>query len=1208
MPGGDKMDRKMITVDGCTACAHVVHATNEIITIYPITPSTPIAEICDIKSASGEVNIWGSVPMVSQMQSEAGVAGSIHGSLTAGALTSTASASQGLLLLIPDMYKIAGELTPTVFHVTARSLAAQALCIFGDHSDVMAARATGFGMLCSRDVQEAMDFALIAQSATLEARVPFIHFFDGFRTSHEIKKIEELSFDDMRAMIDDDLVYAHRSRALSPDRPMIRGTSQNPDVYFQGRETVNRFYNQTPSIVQKAMDKFNGIVGRQYKLFDYFGDPEAERVIVMMGSGGETVLSTINVLNAGGERLGLVQVRLFRPFDISAFAQALPVSVKSIAVLDRTKEPGAIGEPLYLDVRTAIGEAMEKGSARFKAYPKIVGGRYGLGSKEFSPAMVKAVVENLSEKEPKNHFTVGINDDVTGTSLTYDSSFNIEEKGAYRAMFFGLGSDGTVGANKNTIKIIGSETANYAQGYFVYDSKKSGALTTSHLRFGSEEIRNPYLLTGADFIACHNPVFLERFNILDHADTGATFLLTTSHSGETVWDTLPVEIQEQLISKKMKFYIIDAMALAGEIGLGGRINMIMQTAFFVISGIIPKEQAVEAIKKEIKKTYGKKGGMILDMNYAAVDKALQNIVQVQVPGKVTSMSRLRPPVPDYAPDFVRNVTARMLNGKGDELPVSAMPADGTWPTGTTQYEKRNIAIKIPIWEPDVCIQCGLCSFVCPHSTIRIRATDSSNLKDAPENFKSADAKGKELEGLKYIVQVAPEDCTGCGSCVFVCPAHKKDAEGKPMPDFKAINMRSHEQFRNIEADNYSFFLGLPETDPSRFNIKTIKGSQFMMPLFEYHSACAGCGETPYIKLLTQFFGDRLFIGNATGCSSIYGGNLPTTPYTKLRNGKGPAWSNSLFEDNAEFALGMRLAVDKFAAQALELLERIAQNSTYSKIRELSEAIKKADQTTQEKIEEQRSRVEELKRSLAGDNSREAKSLLSLADYLVEKSVWAVGGDGWAYDIGFGGLDHVLASGKNINILVLDSEVYSNTGGQMSKSTPLSATAQFAAGGKRTPKKSLGLMMTTYGNIYVAQIAFGANPAQAVKAFTEAEAYKGPSLLIGYSTCIAQGIDMTKGVEEQKKAVACGHWPLYRFNPELEAQGRNPLIIDSREPTISFEEYAYNENRYRALRLSDPELAARLMIEAEADVKRRWQYLKHMAKWSMEEQPENERSE
>lgn len=1190
------MSRRMVTVDGCTACAHVVHATNEIITIYPITPSSPIAEICDAKSAAGQVNIWGSVPMVSQMQSESGVAGSVHGSLTTGALTTTISASQGLLLIMPNMYKIAGELTPTVFHVTARALACQGLSIFGDHSDVMAVRATGFALLCSQDVQEAMDFALIAQAAALESRIPFVHFFDGFRTSHEVQKIEELTFDDMRAVIDDSQVIAHRMRGLMPDRPSLRGTAQNPDVYFQGRETVNKFYNATPAIVQKIMDKFAKVVGRQYKLFDYYGHPEAERVIVIMGSGGETALSTINALNAKGEKIGLLQVRLFRPFDTDAFAQALPASVKSIAVLDRTKEPGAIGEPLYLDVRTAVGEAMENGTARFKTYPKIVGGRYGLGSKEFTPAMVKAVLDNLSGAKPKNHFTVGINDDVAGTSLAYDESFTVEGKGAYRAMFYGLGADGTVGANKNTIKIIGSETDNYAQGYFVYDSKKSGSITTSHLRFGKEKILNPYLLSKADFIACHNPTFLEKYDMLSRAEKGATFLLTTSHPKDKVWDSLPAEVQEQLIGKGMKFYIIDAMSLAEEIGLGARINMIMQTAFFIISGIIPKEEAIRAIKAEIKKTYMKKGEKVVEMNYAAVDKALQNIVEVAVPGKVTSTMHMRPAVPADAPDFVKQVTAKIIAGKGDELPVSAMPADGTWPTATTQYEKRNIGIHIPVWEPDACIQCGQCSFVCPHATIRIKAYDPTLLKSAPSGFKSVDAKGKELEGLKFTVQVAPEDCTGCGSCVFVCPGFRKDAEGKKVPNFKAINMHTQEPLRAAEVENYKFFLGLPETDPSRYNITSLKGSQFVKPLFEYSGACAGCGETPYLKLLTQLFGDRLLIANATGCSSIYGGNLPTTPYAKRADGRGPAWGNSLFEDNAEFGMGMRLTVDKFSSQALELIDKLAQSPSYSGARELFESIKKGDQTTQAGIEKQRSRVDELKSRLQKDSSPEAKSLLSLADYLVKKSVWAVGGDGWAYDIGYGGLDQVLASGKNINILVLDTEVYSNTGGQMSKSTPLAATAQFAAGGKRTPKKNMGLIMATYGNVYVAQIAFGANPAQAVKAFSEAEAYDGSSLIIAYSTCIAQGIDMSKGIDEQKKAVACGHWPLYRYNPQLEAQGKSPLVIDSKEPTISFEEYAYSENRYRALKASKPELAAELMKQAEADVKRRWQYLKHMAKW------------
>jgi pyruvate-ferredoxin/flavodoxin oxidoreductase len=1193
------MARKMITVDGCTACAHVVHATNEIITIYPITPSSPIAEICDSKSAAGQKNIWGSVPKISQMQSEAGVAGAVHGSLTTGAVATTVSASQGLLLIVPNMYKIAGELTPTVFHVTARSLACQGLSIFGDHSDVMGVRSTGFALLCSENVQQAMDFALISQAAALESRIPFVHFFDGFRTSHEIQKIEELSFDDMRAMIDDDLVIAHRKRGLTPDRPAIRGTAQNPDVYFQGRETVNRFYNATPSIVQRAMDRFADVVGRKYHLFDYYGAPDAERVIVVMGSAAETVESTVDALNAKGEKLGLVTVRLYRPFSVNDFVKAFPATVKAIAVLDRTKEPGAIGEPLYLDVRTAVGEAMEKKTSLFTDYPKIVGGRYGLGSKDFTPAMVKAVFDNLAASSPKNHFTVGIDDDVAGTSLAYDESFSIEGKGVYRALFYGLGADGTVGANKNTIKIIGTETDNFAQGYFVYDSKKSGAITISHLRFGKEKIHNPYLVPAANFIACHNTSFLEKYDMLSKAEEGATFLLTTLHKKDEVWDTLPAEVQELLISKKMKFYVIDAVSLAEELGLGTRINMIMQTAFFVIAGIIPREEAITSIKEQIKKTYMKKGEQVVKMNYAAVDKALQNIVEVPVPGKVTSKKKMRPPVPEDAPEFIKNVTAKMIAGKGDSLPVSAMPEDGTWPTGTTRYEKRNIGIHVPVWEPDICIQCGQCSFVCPHATIRLKLYEPSLLKNAPKTFKSADATGKDFKGLKYTVQVAPEDCTGCGSCVFVCPAGKKDAEGNKIPGFKAINMSLQEPLRETEAANYKFFLSLPETDPSLFNVMTIKGSQLVRPLFEYSGACAGCGETPYVKLLSQLFGDRLLIANATGCSSIYGGNLPTTPYTTRSDGRGPAWSNSLFEDNAEFGFGMRQTVDKFSAQALELLDKLSAMPAYSGSKALFDALSTADQSTQKGIEEQRARVDELKKLIASDGSFEAKSLLSLADYLVKKSIWALGGDGWAYDIGYGGLDHVLASGENVNVMILDTEVYSNTGGQMSKSTPLAAMAQFAAGGKRTPKKSIGAIMTTYGNVYVAQIAFGANPAQAVKAIAEAEAYDGPSLIISYATCIAQGIDMSKGIEEQKKAVACGHWPLFRYNPELEAQGKPPLVIDSKEPTISFEEYAYKENRYRALRQSRPELAAELMKQAEANVQRRWKYLKHLAKWGSE---------
>ncbi|MBA4416431.1 MAG: pyruvate:ferredoxin (flavodoxin) oxidoreductase [Syntrophus sp. (in: bacteria)] len=1193
------MSKKTVTVDGCTACAHVVHATNEIITIYPITPSSPIAETCDAKSAAGEVNIWGSVPMVSQMQSEAGVAGAVHGSLTTGALTTTISASQGLLLLIPNMYKIAGELTPTVFHVTARSLATQALCIFGDHADVMAARSTGFAMLCSKNVQEAMDFALISQAATLESRIPFIHFFDGFRTSHEIQKIEELSMDEMRAMIDDDLVMAHRMRGLTPDRPVIRGTAQNPDTYFQGRETPNRYYDATPAIVQKAMDKFAALTGRTYKLFDYFGAPDAERIIVVMGSAGETVLSTINMLNTQGAKLGLVQVALYRPFDVDAFSASLPATVKAIAVLDRTKEPGSIGEPLYVDVRTALGEAYEKGISRFSHYPKVVGGRYGLGSKDFTPVMAKAVFDNLAEAAPKNHFTVGINDDVTNTSLPVDETFILKGK-AYRALFYGLGADGTVGANKNTIKIIGGETDNYAQGYFAYDSKKSGSMTISHLRFGKDMIQNPYLLTDANFVACHNPSFLEKYDMLSQAQEGATFLLTTSRSKEEVWDTLTADIQKELIAKKMKFYIIDAVTLAEKLGLGARINMIMQTAFFVISGIIPKDDAVKAIKKEINKTYGKKGEKLLNMNYAAVDEALKNIVEVPVPDKVTSTKGLRPPVPENAPQFVKDVTALMIEGKGDLLPVSAIPDDGTWPSATTQYEKRNIAVYIPVWEPDVCLQCGTCSFVCPHASIRMKAYDPALLNNAPATFKSVDAKGKDLQGLKFTVQTAPEDCTGCGSCVFACPASKKDTDGNKT-DAKAINMDLQEPLRVAEAENYSFFLNLPETDPSRFNLMTVKGSQFVRPLFEYNGACSGCGETPYLKLLTQLFGDRLLIGNATGCSSIYGGNLPTTPYAKRGDGRGPAWSNSLFEDAAEFAFGMSLTVDKFKSQGFEVLARLSIDSRYAGAQALFEAIRNADQTTQAGVEAQRARIEELKALLAKDNSPDAKNLAFFSDYLVRKTVWGIGGDGWGYDIGYGGVDQIMASGHNVNLMIMDTEIYSNTGGQMSKSTPLAATAQFAAAGKKTPKKNIGAMMIPYGNVYVAQVAFGANPTQTIKAMQEAEAFDGPSLIIAYSTCIGQGIDdMSKGIEEQRRAVASGHWPLYRYNPALEAEGKNPLVLDSKDPSMPYAEYAYGENRFKSLKRSNPKEADAMMEQAQAAVQRSWKYLKHLSNWAPSE--------
>jgi pyruvate-ferredoxin/flavodoxin oxidoreductase len=1191
------MHRRTITVDGCAACAHVVHATNEIITIYPITPSTPIAEQCDAWSSSGRKNIWGSVPRVSQMQSEGGVAGAVHGSLTAGALATTVSASQGLLLIIPAMYKIAGELTPTVFHVTARSLACQGLSIFGDHADVMAARATGFAMLCSRSVQEAMDFALIAQAATLESRIPFLHFFDGFRTSHEIRKIEELNFADMRAMIDDELVIAHRTRGLSPDHPTLRGTAQNPDVYFQGRETVNRWYAAAPGIVARAMERFAGITGRRYRLFEYDGDPAAERVVVLMGSAAETALAAAEALNARGARVGVLTVRLFRPFNIEALAAALPATVRSIAVLDRTKEPGAPGEPLYLDVRAAVGEAFERGLAPFPALPRIVGGRFGLGSKDFTPAMANAVFENLAAAEPRRSFTVGIDDDVTGSSLPVDPVFVLEEPGAFRALFFGLGADGTVGANKSTIKIIGAHTANAAQGYFVYDSKKSGAMTVSHLRFGAREIRHPYLVPQADFIACHNPSFLERYDMLAGAAAGAVFLLTTAHGPDAVWDTLPREVQERLIAKRMRFFVIDAIGLAEELGLGSRINIIMQTAFFLISGILPKDEALAAIKDQISATYGGKGSRVVDMNHAAAERAFERLVEVPVPQAASSTHRRVPPVPADAPEFVRAVTARMIAGEGDLLPVSSLPPDGTWPTGTTQYEKRNIAVHIPVWEPQVCIQCGQCSFVCPHATIRIKAYDPQQLAQAPHTFKSVAAIGKALAGLRFTVQVAPEDCTGCGQCVDICPAHGRDAAGAKDPAFKAINLRPQEPLRAAEADNLRFFLALPETDPARFDLHTVKGSQLVRPLFEYHGACAGCGETPYLRLLTQLFGERLLIGNATGCSSIYGGNLPTTPYTKRADGRGPAWSNSLFEDNAEFALGMRQTVDRFRTQALEALEQFVARDGSAELAKLALAIRGADQSSQQGVDNQRAHVARLKELLGGTDAPEARWLLSLADYLVAKSVWGVGGDGWAYDIGYGGVDQVLASGENINLLVLDTEVYSNTGGQMSKATPLAATAQFAAGGKRTPKKNLAYIMATYGTVYVAQVAFAANLQQTIRALVEAEAFPGPALVIGYAHCIAHGFDLARGLDEMKRAVACGHWPLFRYNPALEQQGRSPLTIDSKPPSLSFAEYAGRENRYRSLRAKDPALAEELMRRAEADVRRRWEYLQHLARWN-----------
>ncbi|MFH1798997.1 MAG: pyruvate:ferredoxin (flavodoxin) oxidoreductase [Candidatus Omnitrophota bacterium] len=1208
------MKCSMVSHDGNSAVARVAHATNEIIAIYPITPSSNMGEISDEKSARGEKNIWGTVPTVVELQSEGGASGAVHGALTTGAITTTFTASQGLLLMIPNMYKIAGELTPTVFHIAARSLACQALSIFGDHSDVMAARSTGWAFLASGSVQEAMDFALIAQAATLEARVPFLHFFEGFRVSHEIQKVCELSFDDMRSMLDEKLIHAHRNRGMNPEHPVLRGTSQNPDVYFQGRETVNKYYEACPAIVQKAMDKFFKLTGRAYKLFDYVGDPNAEKVIVIMGSGADAAHETVEYLNAKGEKLGVLKVRLFRPFDIKAFISALPASVKAIAVLDRTKEPGSLGEPLYEDVRTAVGEAMEEEITFLKAYPRIVGGRYGLGSAEFTPAMIKAVFDNLKKERPKNHFTVGINDDVTKTSLEYDPSFSTESDDTYRAMFYGLGSDGTVGANKNSIKIIGEKTENNSQGYFVYDSKKAGAVTISHLRFGKKVIRSPYLITKANFLACHNFSFLEKYDMLKNLTDGGIFLLTSAQDKAKVWDYLPAKVQKQIASKKLKFYVIDAIKIAEDIGLGSRINVIMQMAFFKISGILDEKIATDAIKAAIKKTYGSKGERIVEMNNRAVDMAREKIEQVNVPVEtrfitspqvsprfitspqvetrfIASLQKEKPVVPNDAPDFVKETTAKLLKGEGETVKVSEMPADGTWPTATTQYEKRNIAINIPVWNPEVCIQCGKCSMLCPHAAIRAKLYKEEFLKGAPETFKHTQPKPpKGFEGYVYTLQTAPEDCTGCGVCVEYCPMKAKEA----------IKMEPQEPLRDIERENYKFFLNLPDTDSSLCP-PHMKGLQYKRPLFEYSGACAGCGETPYVKLLTQLFGDRALIANATGCSSIYGGNLPTTPYCKRTDGRGPAWNNSLFEDAAEFAFGMRLTADKYTEYAAELAERILLSDKCKRdVKKLLEEIKSQDQSTDAGIDGQRERVDKLKEILENGDCPVCRELLSVCDYFIKRSVWGLGGDGWAYDIGYGGLDHVLAAGRNVNFLVLDTEVYSNTGGQASKSTPMGAVAKFASSGKPIGKKDLGLMAISYGYVYVAKVAMGADPMQTVKAFIEAEAYNGPSIIIAYSHCIAHGYNLIKGNDEQKKIVSSGQWPLFRYNPGLSAQGKNPMTLDSKEPTIKLEEYIYNENRYNVLKKMNPERAKMLLDKAQKEVQNHYALYKYLSERKLAE--------
>ncbi len=1175
-------------MDGNEAASHVAYRTNEVIAIYPITPSSPMGEWADEWAAYGIPNIWGTVPSVVEMQSEGGAAGAIHGALQTGSLATTFTASQGLLLMIPNMFKIAGELTPAVFHIAARSLATHALSIFGDHGDVMAARSTGWAMLCSNSVQEAHDCALIAQAATLEARVPFLHFFDGFRTSHEVAKIELLTDDDLRALIDDSRVLEHRARALSPDHPVLRGTAQNPDVFFQAREACNPFYNACPDIVQRAMDKFAARTGRAYHLFDYYGDPKANRVIVLMGSGCETAQETVDYLMKRGERVGLLKVRLYRPLDMARFVAALPVSATSLAVLDRTKEPGAAGEPLYQDVLTALRETGRN-------VPVVVGGRYGLSSKEFTPAMVKAVFDNLAASKPKNHFTVGINDDVTHTSLDFDERFSTESDRTVRAVFYGLGSDGTVGANKNSIKIIGEDTDNYAQGYFVYDSKKSGSTTVSHLRFGPEPIRSTYLVSQANFVACHQPIFVERYDILKDAIPGGTFLLNTPYSAEEIWGKLPRVYQEHIVAKKLKMHVIDAVKVARESGMGGRINTVMQVCFFALSGVLPKDEAIEAIKKSIKKTYGRKGEEVVQKNLKAVDNTLANLFEVPLTSKVNGTGGYLPPITPDAPPFVRNVLGTLAAGRGDDLPVSAFPRDGTFPTATAQFEKRNLALEIPVWNEAICIQCLKCTTICPHATIRAKVCDAAQMDGAPATFKSAAARAPEWKGMRFVLQVAAEDCTGCSLCIEVCPARDKKESKR-----KAINMAAQEPLRVSERENWKFFLGLPEMDRRKINTSQLRQQQIMQPLFEFSGACAGCGETPYLKLLTQLFGDRAVIANATGCSSIYGGNLPTTPYAKDAQGRGPTWCNSLFEDNAEFGMGFRVSLDKQRDMAQELVIKLA--GTIGD--DLANQLLHSNQADETGIAEQRERVAVLKQKLQALGSPEARLLLSLADNLVKKSVWIIGGDGWAYDIGYGGLDHVLASGRKVNVLVLDTEVYSNTGGQMSKATPRGAVAKFAAGGKPGCKKDLGLIAMAYGNVYVASVAMGAKDDQTLKAFVEAESYPGPSLIMAYSHCIAHGIavDIGVGARQQKLAVDCGQWLLYRYDPRRADLGENPLQLDSPPPKAPIKDYLLSENRFKMLTMSKPDAARQLFARAQSDVDSRRKFYQFMQSRTLKVEP------
>ena len=1181
---------KTVTIDGNQAAATVAHLTNEVIAIYPITPASPMGEWADEWSSHKQPNLWGTVPDIIEMQSEGGAAGAIHGALQAGTLTTTFTASQGLLLMIPNMFKIAGELSPTVFHVASRSVAAQALSIFGDHSDVMTARSTGFAMLASNSPQEVMDMALIAQAATLESRIPIVHFFDGFRTSHEVAKVTSIDADVMKQLIDQKFITEHRQRALSPEHPVLRGSSQNPDVFFQARESVNPYYLAMPEIVQKVMNRFANLTGRQYKLFDYEGAEDAERIIILMGSGAETAHETVDYLCSQGEKVGLIKVRLFRPLDSEALIAAIPSTVKQIAVLDRTKEPGADGEPLYKDVITSIAQHHCAENSKFSDMPKIIGGRFGLSSKEFTPAMVKAVFDELDSTSPKNHFTVGIIDDLTHTSLEWDESFrtNAHDQ-TFQAVFYGLGSDGTVSANKNSIKIIGESTDKYVQGYFVYDSKKSGAVTVSHLRFGDRPIRSTYLIDNGDanFVACHQPVFLERYPMLDKAADNAVFLLNTSVKAEHVWQTLPKNMQQQIIDKHIKCYAIDAYKIADATGMEKRINTIMQTCFFFISGILPKEQAIDSIKQAVEKTYGKKGQRLIDLNFKAIDETLANLYEVNVPDKTDSQLELADRLPESAPDFVRNVTGEIIAGRGDQIPVSLFPVDGSYPTGTAAYEKRNLALEIPELDENLCTQCGKCPLVCPHGVIRCKVFDETLLKDAPESFKSMPVKGKDFaQNLRMSYQVSPEDCTGCGLCVDICPIHDKSNVSH-----KALNMVAYNQtLREQEKQNWDYFLDLPEYDRTLVKNNTIKGSMILQPLFEFSGACVGCGETPYIKLASQLFGDRMVVANATGCSSIYGGNLPTTPWTKDARGRGPAWSNSLFEDNAEFGLGMRLAINKQKQYATELLQKLKAELGDS----LVDEILTADESSEVGIKQQRDRIQALKDKLTTIDNTEARELDTLAENLSRKSVWIIGGDGWAYDIGYGGLDHVMASGHDVNILVLDTEVYSNTGGQTSKATPRGAVAKFSAGGKPSPKKDLAMLAMDYGNVYVAHVAYGAKDIQTIHAFNEAEAYPGPSLIIAYSPCIAHGIDLKDNHKQQQLAVDSGHWPLFRYNPENAKQGINPLHLDSKAPSIPYREFIDTEIRFNMLWRTHPDVAEKMLKQSQQDVLHRYHYYEQLA--------------